>query len=70
MSDLRKTISKRLAEARAKAGMTQQQLADAIGASHRSVICHYEKGTCLPELPKLIEIAKVFNVSLDYLVDL
>jgi DNA-binding XRE family transcriptional regulator len=50
--------------------MTQQQLADAIGASHRSVICHYEKGTCLPELPKLIEIAKVFNVSLDYLVDL
>ena len=42
-------IGKRVKEARLKKGLSQQQVADALGVSKVSV-CGYEKGTRTPSL--------------------
>ena len=48
-------------------GLTQKQLAQAIGASE-SGIQNYELGTRKPTYDMLIALADYFDVSLDYLV--
>lgn len=60
-------LGKRLFELRKKNQMTQQQLGDAINVTKVSVCC-YERGTRTPSLETLIDLATVFNVSLDYLI--
>lgn len=47
--------------------ITQQQLAEIIGKSH-TIIVNYEKGKVTPPLDVLIELADIFEVSLDELV--
>lgn len=48
-------------------GITQKQLAQAIGASERG-IQQYELGERKPAYDMLIALADYFDVSLDYLV--
>lgn len=49
------------------AGVTQKQLADAIGVSQQS-INKYENHNIEPDISTLIRIADYFSVSVDYLV--
>lgn len=57
----------RLKEIRKSKGVTQKQLAVAIGASERG-IQNYELNERKPAFDALIALADFFDVSLDYLV--
>lgn len=52
---------------RLKENMTQAQLAQKLGLT-KSVISAYETGLRLPSYDILIHIAKIYNVSTDYLL--
>lgn len=52
---------------RLRKGMTQAQLAQRLGVT-KSVISAYETGIRLPSYDILIHIAKLFNVSTDFLL--
>lgn len=54
--------------ARIKKGMTQQELADAIGVSSLRDISRYEAGRINPPIPRLCKIADVLEVTTDYLL--
>ena len=54
---------------RLKGNMTQAQLAQKLGIT-KSVISAYETGLRLPSYDILIHIAKLYNVSTDYLLGL
>ncbi len=54
---------------RFKENMTQAQLAQKLGLT-KSVISAYETGLRLPSYDILIHIAKIYNVSTDYLLGL
>ncbi len=54
---------------RIKEDMTQAQLAQKLGLT-KSVISAYETSLRLPSYDVLIHIAKIFNVSTDYLLGL
>ena len=53
-------------ELRAEHGMTQQQLADLVGVSSRTIIA-IEKGQYSPSLMLAYRMAKVFGVSVEEL---
>ncbi len=52
---------------RNKKGVSQQQLADVIGTSQQS-INKYENQNIEPDIDTLINLAKYFNTSVDYLI--
>ncbi len=52
---------------REKRGYSQKQLADVLHVSKNSV-SHYELGRCIPSIDVIINIADVFDVSIDYLL--
>ena len=52
---------------RAKANLSQGDLADALGVSRQS-ISKWETGASVPELDKLIKLSELFHISLDELV--
>ena len=54
---------------RSKENMTQAQLAQKLGLT-KSVISAYETGLRMPSYDVLIHIAKIYNVSTDYLLGL
>jgi len=60
-------ICKRIREARIKNGITQQKVADYLNIALRTYQC-YEGGTREPSLDTIVNIAKYFNVSTDYLL--
>ncbi len=62
-----KILAKNLRELRKQFGFTQSQLAEKIGVCYQAYQ-KYELGTALPPLPKLIKLADLFDVSLDFLV--
>jgi len=57
----------RLVALRKRRGLTQQQLADAIGV-HLSQLKRYEAATSQPTLGSLVNLAKALNVSADELL--
>lgn len=57
----------KLIRLRAEAGLSQEGLANRLGVS-RQAVSKWEAGAAMPELAKLIAIAELFGVSLDYLV--
>ena len=60
-------LSKQITDLRKKQGMSQSQLAKELSVSP-STIGMYEQGRRVPDLDTLIAMARLFNVSLDYLV--
>ena len=62
-----KVFQNRLIECRKINGITQRQMAEYLGISQPSYI-RYENGSSQPSLEKLVIIADVFDVSIDYLV--
>ncbi|HCM91823.1 MAG TPA: hypothetical protein DIS78_04580 [Lachnospiraceae bacterium] len=61
------SIGKNLRRIRIYNGMTQQELADRLGVS-KAIISSYEQNKSMPNFNKLIEIARMFNVTTDYLL--
>jgi len=60
-------FGKRLAELRTQRGLSQYELAQALGFS-RGQIANYEQGKREPDFATLITLANFFQVSLDYLL--
>ena len=62
-------FGKRLKELRIEMGLGQVALANKLNVS-KGIISLWENGLREPTMSSLISIAKLFNVSLDYLVGL
>lgn len=62
-------LGKRLKELRIASGLTQKQLADILGINSVTYL-HYEKEQREPPLSLLADMAKFFDVSVDYLLGL
>lgn len=60
-------FSKNFVALRKKYGFTQERIAEKCGVS-RQAITKWEAGSSLPDMYKLVEIADVFNVSIDELI--
>ena len=63
------TIGLRLKAARERSGLTQQQLADALGLRHRQTIASIEAGDRRLSAAEMIGAMQVLGVDLDYLTD-
>lgn len=57
----------RLKEMRLKHHLTQAELADKLGADTKQ-ISRWESGTGVPHGDRLVDIAQILNVSVDYLL--
>ncbi|GHV26739.1 hypothetical protein FACS18948_2990 [Clostridia bacterium] len=64
---LQGVFSQRVAELRAKAGVTQEELGAVIGLT-RFAVGDMEKGKRLTSMPVLLSMAEYFKVSVDYLM--
>lgn len=62
------TFGGKLKEARKKTGLTQEELAELIGVS-RAAVAKWETDNGLPDIENLKAIAKLLDVSIDYLLD-
>jgi len=62
-------LGERLKELRARDNISQAKLAEQIGIDN-AMIAHVERGKSLVSIPVLILLAKIFNVSTDYLLGL
>lgn len=62
-----KVFSERLKELRKKRGYTQSELADILNIK-RATIAKWETGMTEPRIEKLIKLACIFDVSIDYLL--
>ena len=62
MFDL-EAVGKNVKEARMKAGVSQQKMALKIGYQNASAISEFENGKKLPDLERLVSIAKVLNIT-------
>ena len=65
--DIRKAFGVRLKELRKQKGWTQKQLANQLNVRY-SHLNKYESGMHIPPIERLIQLANIFEVSLDYLV--
>jgi transcriptional regulator with XRE-family HTH domain len=60
-------IGKKLKEARAKFGMTQEQVANTLFVS-RQTISNWETGKSYPDIASVIRLSDLYSVSLDELL--
>lgn len=60
-------FNENLRKIRKSAHMTQQYVADKIGVA-KNTYCNWELGTREPDIMKIKALAKLFGVSVDYLV--
>ena len=61
------TLGEKIARRRRELNYTQEQLADILGVSRQS-ISKWELDIAYPETDKLIELGKLFDCSMDYLL--
>ena len=61
------TLNERIKQLRKKSGFTQLELAEKVHVTDKAV-SKWETGEGNPEISILIELAKIFNVTLDYLL--
>lgn len=69
MNDVKSAIAKNIVELRRQKGMTQLELAEKLNYSDKAV-SKWEHGESLPDVTVLVEIAELFEVTLDELVRL
>lgn len=62
------TIGEKIAKQRKELNYTQEQLADILGVSRQS-ISKWEANIAYPETDKLIKMGKMFDCSMDYLLN-
>ncbi|MDR0267113.1 helix-turn-helix domain-containing protein [Paenibacillus sp.] len=61
-------IGKNIAKMRKEKGMTQMEVADRMGVSYQA-ISNWERGETMPDISKLPELANIFEVSIDQILD-
>lgn len=61
------TLGEKLSKLRKENNYTQEQIADILGVSRQSV-SKWESDIAYPETEKLIELGKLFDCSMDYLL--
>ena len=61
------SMGSKLAEARRKNNLTQEQLAEQLGVS-RQAVSRWESDTAYPETDKIVRMAELFHVSCDWLL--
>lgn len=59
-------IEKRLKDARVKAGLTQEQVAEKVMVS-RQTISNWENGKSLPDIISIMNLSDLYQISLDEL---
>ncbi len=62
-------LAERLAELRAHSGATQEDVAQSLSVSNKT-ISKWETGVSMPDLPMLVELAKYYGVTTDALLGL
>lgn len=62
-----KTFGKILKELRKNKGLTQKELAAALGV-YKNTVGHWERGICFPDILSASDLADILDVSLDTLV--
>lgn len=67
MDELKETIAKNLIQLRTHAGFTQLQLAERLNYSDKAV-SKWERGEAIPDLRVLIQLAALYNISVDDIV--
>ena len=60
-------LSERLYTLRKARGLTQEELAEALGVS-RQAVSKWESGAAMPDTEKLISLSKYFGVTIDSLI--
>ena len=68
MKDLKSIIAENIVNLRKENGLTQAQLAESLNYSDKAV-SKWERGESLPDVSVLKEVAGIFNVSVDYLLE-
>ena len=63
------TTGEKITTLRKKKGLTQESLGEQIGVS-RQAVSKWESDVTFPETDKLILLSKLFNVSVDYLLNI
>lgn len=61
------SIGSKLAQARKAANLTQEQLAERLGVT-RQAVSRWESDAAYPETDKIVRMARLLNVSCDYLL--
>lgn len=61
-------FNEKLQKLRKEKGMSQEALADELGVS-RQAVSKWENGQVYPETEKLIQLGRLFHVSIDYLLN-
>ena len=61
-------LGKNILEYRSAAGLTQQQVADAVGVAPQAV-SQWEHNDCAPDVYKLVDLAKVLNTTVGRLLE-
>ena len=67
MEDLKEIIAKNLTQLRTHAQLTQIQLAEKLNYSDKAV-SKWERGEAIPDLRVLIQLAKLYNISVDDII--
>ena len=62
-------LKDKIKECRIGLDLSQVQLATNLGVS-KQVVCDWEKGRANPKIKHLVELAKLFNTTTDYLLGL
>ena len=62
-----KTLAKRLVELRTTNNLTQSDIAEQLNITYQSYQA-YEHGITVPTLQNFIKLAKIYDVSTDYLI--
>lgn len=60
-------IGKRLQQARTSAGLTQEQVADALAVT-RQTVSNWENGKTVPDVGSIVDISSLYHISLDDLL--
>ena len=60
-------IGEKLRAARMKTGMTQEQVAEALGVS-RQTVSNWENGRTYPDIVSAVKLSDIYNISLDSLL--
>ena len=68
MTDLKNIIAKNISDLRRENGYTQFELAEKLNYSDKSV-SKWERAEAVPDVAVLKEIADLFGVTLDYMVE-
>jgi transcriptional regulator with XRE-family HTH domain len=62
-------LARKLTQVRARAGLSQSEIAKELGVTDRAIISQFENGKRQPSLPVLLKYARLAGVVVDVLID-